>query len=425
MQLPPYLQHIAKALMRDHGYSMSRAIAIARNATRRWKRGGGHVRPEVRAASTLADVQWEAKRARAHAVHGTSNTGQMAVELTGFRTEQPRDRNGRWTRGPGSLGARMIKASVAIQRELGHKGPVNPARYDRAMGRMNQIRWLDRKDREKISPTPVTGHLNAGAAAAYIRGTTWPPEVKRDALDLAPRGPLLTVAQWNHWAAIRMRQRRPVQLSTVELAAYDLHRPRPWKALTNLTVRELRKLASQVHDDHPAMMTAQHVTDAADALERGNVDSATRHLAAAMHTLTPMSLHRHGLVEDTEFTAAKANMDAVNRGMLLLRDIQDQHAHNEFLDDQREQAKLEADTARLARGDQEAAAKQRIAELRQQGDQRMAEILVKTIAARREQQPPSQAAGPGTGAPPRERPAPAGKATVPPTPTPTPSPAGR
>lgn len=68
MELPPYIQNIAHALLRTgRAKTVSQAIAMAKGATNRWSRGGGHVHPEVRAASAGANAQWEAKRARAHA----------------------------------------------------------------------------------------------------------------------------------------------------------------------------------------------------------------------------------------------------------------------------------------------------------------------------------------------------------------------
>lgn len=67
LQLPAYIQHIAKALMRDHGFTMSHAIATAVNRVKKWAAGGGGVSPEVRAAAAKAVAEWEAAKARARA----------------------------------------------------------------------------------------------------------------------------------------------------------------------------------------------------------------------------------------------------------------------------------------------------------------------------------------------------------------------
>lgn len=64
--LPYYVQHIADALMRDHGMGESQAIATAINAVKRWAEGGGDVHPEVRAASQRAVAEWGRLRASHH-----------------------------------------------------------------------------------------------------------------------------------------------------------------------------------------------------------------------------------------------------------------------------------------------------------------------------------------------------------------------
>lgn len=63
VQLPPYIQNVAKGLM-ESGMPRSRAIPTAINALRRWARGEGHVHPEVRAASRKALAEWDALKAR-------------------------------------------------------------------------------------------------------------------------------------------------------------------------------------------------------------------------------------------------------------------------------------------------------------------------------------------------------------------------
>jgi hypothetical protein len=80
MGLPPYIRNIAKAIMRKRGMDESHAIAIAKGATSRWAKGGGKVSPEVRAASTATNADWDAKRARAHA-HANAQDVARAIEL--------------------------------------------------------------------------------------------------------------------------------------------------------------------------------------------------------------------------------------------------------------------------------------------------------------------------------------------------------
>jgi hypothetical protein len=99
MELPPYIQNIARALLRTgRAKNLSQAIAIAKGATNRWASGRGHVSPEVKAASSATNVDWDAKRARAHA-HASS--AGRAVELgwrDAWKTER-RAKEGQWVSG--------------------------------------------------------------------------------------------------------------------------------------------------------------------------------------------------------------------------------------------------------------------------------------------------------------------------------------
>lgn len=65
--LPPYIEEIAVALIRDHGWSRERAIPVAKNRCVLWAAGGGGVNAGTRAKAAKAIVQWEALRARAAA----------------------------------------------------------------------------------------------------------------------------------------------------------------------------------------------------------------------------------------------------------------------------------------------------------------------------------------------------------------------
>ncbi|MFJ8855105.1 hypothetical protein [Streptomyces sp. NPDC102437] len=65
--LPAYIRKIADALIRDHGYAESRAIATAVNRTKQWCRGGGDVKADTQAKACAALSEWEAKRAESRA----------------------------------------------------------------------------------------------------------------------------------------------------------------------------------------------------------------------------------------------------------------------------------------------------------------------------------------------------------------------
>lgn len=82
MQLPPYVQNIAHALLRTgRAKDLGSAIAIARAATRKWEHGK-NTRPEVRAASAGADAEWRSKQAIAHA-HANAQLAAKVIELVG------------------------------------------------------------------------------------------------------------------------------------------------------------------------------------------------------------------------------------------------------------------------------------------------------------------------------------------------------
>jgi len=71
LQLPAYIQNVAKALMRN-GKTKSQAIQIAIGTVKNWAEGKGNVSPEVRAAAAKAVAEWEAAKAKARA---TPNKG--------------------------------------------------------------------------------------------------------------------------------------------------------------------------------------------------------------------------------------------------------------------------------------------------------------------------------------------------------------
>lgn len=90
LQLPDYIRNIAKALMRD-GHAKSQAIQIAIGTVKRWARGGGDVKPEVRAAAAKAVAEWEAAKAKAKATPNKrdySNDVAEAVEMANDSKKQ-------------------------------------------------------------------------------------------------------------------------------------------------------------------------------------------------------------------------------------------------------------------------------------------------------------------------------------------------
>jgi HK97 family phage prohead protease len=71
MQLPAYIQHIAKDLMESRGMPESEAIATAVAQCKRWAAGGQDVKPETRAKAAAAVAEWERLKGQTHANRST------------------------------------------------------------------------------------------------------------------------------------------------------------------------------------------------------------------------------------------------------------------------------------------------------------------------------------------------------------------
>jgi len=102
-------------------------------------------------------------------------------------------------------------------------------------------------------------------------------------------------------------------------------RPRltPLTPMRHQTAKSLRKLADSVRDTHPEMITHQHLRDAARVLESGNEEGAQRHLRAAIGSVTPQALMRHGVHTDDGHIQGKQAMAGIHRHLLLVKDIMD------------------------------------------------------------------------------------------------------
>jgi hypothetical protein len=63
-QLPGYIREIAHALIRDHGFTVDRAIATAVNRVKKWAAGVGNVNADTRAKAAAAVAEWEKLKAK-------------------------------------------------------------------------------------------------------------------------------------------------------------------------------------------------------------------------------------------------------------------------------------------------------------------------------------------------------------------------
>lgn len=87
--------------------------------------------------------------------------------------------------------------------------------------------------------------------------------------------------------------------------------------------RRARAAASAAEQAHPALGTPGHLRDAARSLEHGNTEAAKRHLRAAMNLYQPVSLYRHGVLDDEGHTAGRQHLDAIHRLHLQVQDVED------------------------------------------------------------------------------------------------------
>jgi len=107
-------------------------------------------------------------------------------------------------------------------------------------------------------------------------------------------------------------------------------RPRltPLTPMRHQTAKSIRKLAADVQESHPELIVHQHLRDAARVLESGNEEGAQRHLRAAIGSVTPQALMRHGIHTDDGHIQGKQAMAGIHRHLLLVKDIQDVGAKN-------------------------------------------------------------------------------------------------
>lgn len=113
--------------------------------------------------------------------------------------------------------------------------------------------------------------------------------------------------------------------------------------------KRLRNLAVKSEGDHPETHVHEHLRDAAAALDSGNTHAALRHLGGAAHTLTPVSLIRHGITDDAGHSLAKQNLGAIDRQILMIKQIQDTEAQNAAIQERKAQESLEEAQQRAAR----------------------------------------------------------------------------
>jgi hypothetical protein len=88
LELPAYIQNVAKGIMKSGTLDKGTAIEYAIGTIKRWATGGGNVTPAVRAASVKALAEWEALKATHGGGSEHSRTGGDTVDLSVVETSQ-------------------------------------------------------------------------------------------------------------------------------------------------------------------------------------------------------------------------------------------------------------------------------------------------------------------------------------------------
>jgi phage head maturation protease len=112
MQLPAFVQHIARDLMESRGMPESEAIATAVAQCKKWAAGGQDVKPETRAKAAAAVAEWERLKAGTHGKTSAPQGGGMSrSEL--FRSYPLEDYHIVRT-GEGDSSGRVVEAYMTV-----------------------------------------------------------------------------------------------------------------------------------------------------------------------------------------------------------------------------------------------------------------------------------------------------------------------
>ena len=112
-------------------------------------------------------------------------------------------------------------------------------------------------------------------------------------------------------------------------AAPARRRQVPLAPMRRETARSMRALAAQVSRATRTSPSTSTCATRRGLWKTGSEEGAQRHLRAAMHALTPLSLHRQGIHDDDGHLSAATALHGVNRHLLLTRDIADAAAANQ------------------------------------------------------------------------------------------------
>jgi hypothetical protein len=187
----PYFQQVVKALMEKRGMPSDKAYKIAWGALRKWRRGGGHVHPEVRAAASgaLAGEAAKGALAHSHAVTGL-DVADALVELACEQIDLvgPKGYVHGWIK---VAGAKSMNRAELESHLANHHGG-NPVPPGRSVGprKMTIAQLRARHDEMHEQGQLGTGHYHEGPSESAVASRDRARERKenRDAYTRQQRG---------------------------------------------------------------------------------------------------------------------------------------------------------------------------------------------------------------------------------------------
>ena len=188
----PYLQNIVKALIRK-GHPPGEAYAIAWGSLRRWSKGGGKVRPEVRAAAAGSLGLEKAAEAVGHAHAVTWDDLALVIDLA-YNPDQQRAAGGKF----GSGGATTPSAAAGKVKTAGPVAPKKPLTAPQQAAQQQQAAKASATAKATAAAT-IKARAQARKVAAALKQAQKPP--KPDAHQLH----VLHMQNLQHQAAARMQ----------------------------------------------------------------------------------------------------------------------------------------------------------------------------------------------------------------------------
>lgn len=227
-QLPAYVQHVAHELVKK-GHPRSQAIQMAIGIIKNWARGGNGVKPDVVAAAQKALAEWEAAKAKAHAL----SNRQEAIELAANNWAKWDQQHGR----DAQYGGQQAKDGQGLSKES--KAAIasayqNKAKKDgekAAKQAANNKKKADKKaaaDKVRAAKKAASAKAAADRKAAAQTSKDNNDALKQALADKKAGRPLTTQQQKRLRDAAAAQQARTARLRTLSNEAVELaNAPKP------------------------------------------------------------------------------------------------------------------------------------------------------------------------------------------------------